>query len=99
MATIPSGTSYPKMPFDIDPITKRTTNLVYPGAHAKQGVYVVFNNKADEDAYDGTGIPTSGLVSSQENALVKTGRTSGSPNPAGTTGGSGGGPGPSGGVK
>ncbi len=65
--TIPTGTSYPKMAFAADATTGRVVNLVYPPAHAKQGTYVFFNNKAEEDAYDGTGVTASVLLSVQEN--------------------------------
>ncbi len=66
--TIPTG-GYPKMPFATDPVTGRTTNLVYPTAvnHANQGAYVIFNNASDESSYDNTGIPAVGLSNRQEN--------------------------------
>ncbi len=64
--TIPTG-GYPKMPFAVDSITGRTTNLVYPGGSAKQGTYVIFNSVAEETAYDNTGITSSGLPSVHEN--------------------------------
>jgi hypothetical protein len=60
--TIPTGNSYPKMAFGLDPITGRTVNLVYPAGHAKQGTYVFFNNASEESGYDGTGVVSSGLT-------------------------------------
>ncbi len=65
--TIPTGGSYPKMAFATDATTGRTVNLVYPAGHAKQGTYVFLNNKTEEDAYDGTGVTASVLLSVQEN--------------------------------
>ncbi len=64
---IPSGTSYPKMAFGTEPITGRTTNLVFPPGHVKQGTYVFFNNAVEEAAYDGLGVPASALPNVQEN--------------------------------
>ncbi len=64
--TIPTG-NYPKMAFGTEPITGRTTNLVFPSGTVKQGTYVIFNNAAEEAAYDGTGVPASALPTVQEN--------------------------------
>ncbi len=64
--TIPAG-NYPKMAFAADPATGRIVNLVYPPGHAKQGLYVLFGNKNEETAYDGTGINASLSPSVHEN--------------------------------
>jgi hypothetical protein len=50
-----------------DATSGRTTNLVYPPGHAKQGVYVLFNNATDQANYDSTGVPASGNSGTQQN--------------------------------
>jgi hypothetical protein len=69
--TIPSGSSYPKMPYST--VTdqrgqQRTVNLVYPSTSAKAGGYVVLNSQSDESAFDATGLVAASYSQSvQEN--------------------------------
>jgi hypothetical protein len=62
-----AGTPFPLMLTGTDGSTGKTTNLVYPPGHAKQGTYVLFQNATEQTNYDGTGIPSSGLPGKQEN--------------------------------
>ncbi len=59
---IPTG-SYPKMVTGTD-AGGRTAPLVYPAGDAKQYLFVIFNNAADEAAYANNGIAASSVIPS-----------------------------------
>lgn len=61
--------TYPKMLTGTDVTSGKTVPLVYPfnQNHPKQGTMVVFKTLAEEQAYDGTGVPASSVTGAIEN--------------------------------